>query len=206
MAPSHPLLLTLHAASELSACWSPPCHFLHLFLYPPHPPLSFLSPSLTDKLPIKSGNNDTGAQHLSLFLPSYFLSFPSSCSWRVSQPCLSSRTKYLITQILRPNTGIPFSLTLFLFFLSTSLFPYPLSPAAVTCQCQPKPSLCGVSLVWGIPLSALTHAPSLISHTPVVSSFCVSPRFHLPLPLTLYFFSFLLFPTASLFLFYLGSI
>lgn len=188
--PSHffyPLLLTVNAASELTECRSFLfCHLLHLFLYPF---ILFVS-SLHLLLTGRPSNKVTVTTPLPTPLIPISLSFLSSCSWRVSQPCLSSRTECLITWIVWPNIGIPLTLTpsLFPFFPSMPLPLFSLSSAAVTSQCQPWPSHFRVCASHP---SVCPHSSSQLhfTHTPLVFA-----TYHFPIVL------FLLSPVLSFFL------
>lgn len=120
-------------------------------------------------------------------LPPLFSLFVNSCTKRVSQLCLSSRTEWLITWIVAfpsPSQSLSFAVFLSSASLSLSLFCH--SSAAVTCQCQPRPSLFNVSLQQAIPLSVLTHSPSFISH---ILLFYLSPIVWFPSFPALYFLS-----------------
>lgn len=128
--------------------------------FPLHPPLCFSSPSLPDKPPMKQRWREV--QRLSLFLPfsSYSLfgvaTVEESLS-RVSPAELNASLPGLYGLTLA-FPSIVCSPSLSRLLLSLSL-PFSLRSAAVTCHCQSQPSL------FSIPLSVLTHPPSLISLT-----------------------------------------
>lgn len=144
------LLLTPRAASEPFQCRPLlACHLLHLILYP----LILLFVSLLHLFLTSRQSNGVATKRCS-FLSSLPLPLSPAAAAeeslnRVSPAELNTSLPGLYGLTLAfPSLVHPLSLFLCSFYVS---LPSSLSSAAVTCQCQPRPSL------FSVPLSVLTH-------------------------------------------------